>query len=153
MSHIQKNILALSRNPLSHGRVKLGVGGNNHGHWAETNAASYPTVRFSEKQYQQVIDKFAVGRIRWVRQLPMMVTRMGDTTILLNQVVLRTTKGLYLLVAVPDNQIRHLWSLREFQKLLKQMCGMNAAVVVTQPDTSNVQTAHKFYTRFTLFGL
>ena len=110
----------------------------------------------STQQYQQVLDAYSLGKIRQLTTLPKAaLIGSGDTAANLEQVIIQTNRGLFLLVTAIDEKIHELWwgsdALTYSMHLMTALRLCYAQPLSTQQD--EVFTVHRFDRRFSVFQL
>lgn len=112
-------------------------------------------AHLSPQQYQQVLDAYSVGRIYQLTTLEPAAILSGDTPTVLEQVLVRTNRGLFLLAAAVDETIHQLWWGTDAPTYALQLMNAlkltHAEPLVTRQD--EVFTVHRFDHRFSVFQL
>ena len=113
-------------------------------------------THLSTQQYQQVLDAYSVGRIRQLTTLPKEATvGTGSAAANLEQVIIQTNRGLFLLVNAIDETIHQLWWGTDAPtyalQLMTDLKLVSAEPLATKHD--EVFTVHRFDRRFSVFQL
>lgn len=113
-------------------------------------------AHLSKQQYQQVLDAYSLGKIRQLTTLPENASiGTGDAAAPLEQVIIQTNRGLFLLVTAIDETIHQLWwgadALTYSVQLMTALQLCYAQPLSTQRD--ELFTVHKFDRRFSVFQL
>lgn len=113
-------------------------------------------THLSTQQYQQVLDAYSVGRIRQLTTLPKEATvGTGSAAANLEQVIIQTNRGLFLLVNAIDETIHQLWWGTDAPtyalQLMTDLKLVSAEPLATERD--EVFTVHRFDRRFSVFQL
>lgn len=112
--------------------------------------------QLSTQQYQQVLDAYSLGTIHQLTTLPEAARiDSGDTATNIEQVIIQTNRGLFLLVHAVDESIHQLWwgsdALTYSVHLMGALQLFHAQPLSTQHD--EVFTVHRFDRRFSVFQL
>jgi len=116
----------------------------------------HTATQLSTQQYQQVLDAYKVGRIHQLTTLPKAATvGAGSTTATIEQVIVQTNRGLFLLVNAIDETIHQLWWGTDAPtyalQLMTDLKLVSAEPLATKRD--EVFTVHRFDRRFSVFQL
>ena len=114
------------------------------------------TTHLCMQQYQQVLDAYSLGKIRCLTTLPKAaLVGAGSAPATLEQVIIQTNRGLFLLVNAIDETIHQLWwgvdALTYSVQLMTALQLVYAQPLATQHD--EVFTVHRFDRRFSVFQL
>jgi hypothetical protein len=109
----------------------------------------------SEKQIQQIIDSFSIGKLTKSYQLDSIIYTKAENKILIQRHVVETSHGLFFLCGSKDKAFQHLWwslGKNKFTDVLKKIAGIEyAKSLKTQPHKTDAD--HRFDCYFVLFAL
>jgi hypothetical protein len=108
-------------------------------------------MKFTPKQYQRVLDSFAVGRLMDVRRLATKVVAVDSCGQEIFQAFVETTQGVFLLVYYPDEPLLVYGPGREL-RLITRLCKLKNALPLKHASQEAFGT-HKYHYFFRLFAL
>ena len=109
----------------------------------------------SQRRYQQVLDAYGVGVLRFSTVLQAVALQDAGHRCQITRVLVETPQGLFLLVHAPDNELHPIWWDKEtgvFLPLLTTAVGL-AYAEPRATRGSEVFVVHRFDERFSLFQL